>query len=97
MITALEEAMNYADGIKGIMEMTQMFYEAEPTLSSVLYLVAQDMDKLINLLAIVDAEPAPTNKEVPAPPVTAAEADTETNRDNSITYQELMSKQGTDK
>lgn len=92
MVTVLEEAMDYADGIKSVIEMTLDTYEGVPGLTGVLYLLDQNMETLINLLAIVEAgddmEEASVDRES-----TAEASENEINQDNSITYQELMSKQ----
>ena len=96
MITALEEAMDYANGIKSVIEMTLDAYEGIPALTGVLYLLDQNMNTLVNLLEIVEAgddmEEASADRES-----TTEASDNEINQDNSITYQELMSKQRTDK
>lgn len=91
MITALEEAMDYADGIKSTIEMTLNSFEGIPTLTGVLYLLNQNMDTLINLLAIVEAGDEMT--EVPATDESIAETSDRTSQDHSITYHDLMTRQ----
>ena len=91
MITALEEAMDFADGIKSVIEMTLNSYEGIPTLTGVLYLLNQNMETLINLLAIVEA--GDEKEEVPAAEGTKTETSDKTSQDNSITYHDLMTRQ----
>lgn len=85
MITVLEEVMDVVDSARSCVELVQEHYESVNPLSGVLWSVQWQLERVMDLLAIIEAEDAPTNKEVPATPVTAAEADTETNHDNSIT------------
>ena len=91
MITALEEAMDYADGIKSVIEMTLDTYEGVPGLTGVLYLLDQNMETLINLLAIVEA--GEDMEDAPADEPTSTEANGKPTIVKNITYEEMMSKQ----
>lgn len=94
MITALEEAMNYADGIKSVVEMTRYAYEGEgiPALTGVLYLLEENMEQLCDLLAIVDA--GEDMKEAPADLGESTDAPKgKPTTTKNITYEEMMSKQ----